>query len=141
MASEHRENVKVIREGDYEHRQRVVEHRPSTQNVIMSRVNQLLWLITTVIEILIGLRIVLKLVAANPINGFADFIYNVTFVFVAPFATLLQNPAFGTNGAILELTSLIAMLVYFIVALVLVSLIRILLRDTSSRSVKTVERS
>jgi hypothetical protein len=141
MASERREDVKVIREDGYEHRQRVVEHSPSMQNVIMSRLNQLIWLLTIVVEFLIGFRIILKVVAANPINGFANFIYGVTYIFIAPFASILQNPALNDTGSVLELTSLIAMLVYFIIALIITALIRILLLDTSSRSVKTVERT
>jgi len=141
MASERREKVQVIREDGYERQQRVVEHSPSTQNVVMHRINQVIWLLTAVLEILIGIRVVLKVVAANPINGFADFIYNVSYVFIAPFATLLQNPTMGNSGSVLEVTSIIAMLVYALAAFIITALIRVLLLDTSSRSVKTVERS
>src|SRR5690606_7727800 len=99
------------------------------------------WLLTAIVEFLIGFRVILKLIGANAVNGFADFIYNVTYVFIAPFATLFQNPVFGDGSSVLELTSLIAMVVYFIVALVVTTLIRILLLDNSSRSVKTIERT
>lgn len=139
--AERREDVQVVREPGYERRQRVVEHSPSAQNTIMSRVNQFLWLLTAIVEFLIGFRVILKLIGANAVNGFADFIYNVTYVFIVPFATLFQNPVFGDGSSVLELTSLIAMVVYFIVALVVTTLIRILLLDNSSRSVKTIERT
>ncbi|GAB5491115.1 MAG: hypothetical protein Phog2KO_13300 [Phototrophicaceae bacterium] len=138
--AERREDVKVIREDGYEQRQRVVEHSPSAKNTVMSRVNQFIWLLTAILEFVIGFRVILKLVGANAGNGFADFIYGVSSVFVTPFATLLQNPVLGDGTSVLEITSLIAMVVYFIVALVITTLIRILLLDTSSRSVKTVER-
>lgn len=139
--AERREDVKVIRENGYEQRQRVVEHSPSTKNTIMSRVNQFIWLLTAILEFVIGFRVILKLVGANAGNGFADFIYGASSAFITPFATLLQNPFFGDGTSVLEITSLIAMVVYFIVALVITTLIRILLLDTSSRSVKTVERT
>ncbi len=139
--AERREDVQVVREPGYERHQRVVEHSPSTQNIVMSRVNKFLWLLTAIVEFLIGFRVILKLIAANPINGFANFIYDVSYIFVAPFATLFQNPIFGDGSSVLEVTSLIAMVVYFIIALVVTTLIRILLLDNSSRSVKTVERT
>lgn len=141
MASERRENVKVIREDGYERRQRVVEHSPSTQNMMMSRINQIIWLLTAVLEILIGLRVVLKVLAANPFNAFADFIYNISYVFIIPFASLVQNPSLTVTDSLLEVTSIIGMVVYALLAFIITTLIRVLLLDTSTRSVKTVERS
>ena len=44
---------------------------------------------------LIGLRVVLKLFAANADNGFASFIYGVAGVFVAPFVGLSGTLAAG----------------------------------------------
>lgn len=63
-----------------------------------------------VLEILIGFRIFLKLIAANPQSGFASFVYSVTAPFLAPFAGLTSTPS--ANGSVLEISSIIAMVVY-----------------------------
>lgn len=52
----------------------------------------------------------LKLIAANPEAGFAQLMYGITDVFLVPFAFLTTNPAAG--GSVLEMTTVIAMLVY-----------------------------
>lgn len=74
------------------------------------RIDQLLWLAAIVLEILIGFRIFLKLIAANPQSGFAAFVYTVTAPFLAPFVGLTSTPA--ANGSVLEISSVIAMVVY-----------------------------
>ena len=48
-------------------------------------------------------------------NGFANFINGLSAPFVALFANLVQNPALSTT-AVLEVTTVIAMIVYAIVA-------------------------
>lgn len=84
-----------------------------------------IWLVAVVLEVLIAFRVFLKLIAANPQSGFASFIYNITAPFLAPFAGLTSTPA-ADNGAVLEISSLIAMAVYallFWLALYVVRLI------------------
>jgi YggT family protein len=76
----------------------------------LNRTMQFVWLIAGVLEALIGIRILLKLMAANPASGFARFIYGTTDLFLAPFTNLIATPQM--NGAVLEISSLIAMLVY-----------------------------
>lgn len=140
MATEHKEEVRVIRDEGFERRQRVVEHTPSTRRTIVSRVSQFVWLIVAVIVVLLAFRFALMLLAANPANTFASIIYNVTNVLVAPFATLLNAPAFE-GGSVVDVASIVAMVVYILVAWVLLQLFRILFDDTSGfRRVKTVKR-
>lgn len=140
MATEHKEEVRVIRDEGFERRQRVVEHTPSTRRELVSRISQLVWLIVAAIVILLAFRFVLMLLAANPANAFASIIYNVTNVLVAPFTTLLPTPAFE-GGSIVDVASLVAMVVYPLVAWLFLTLFRILFDDTSGfRRVKTVRR-
>jgi Fe2+ transport system protein B len=140
MATEHKEEVRVIRDEGFERRQRVVEHTPSTRRELVSRISQLVWLIVAAIVILLAFRFVLMLLAANPANAFASIIYNVTNVLVAPFMTLLPTPAFE-GGSIVDVASLVAMVVYPLVAWLFLTLFRILFDDTSGfRRVKTVRR-
>lgn len=141
MASERREEVRVVRDEGIERRQRVVEHRPSTQRVLVSRISRLIWFVVAVIAILLGLRFVLYLMAANPASGFAAFIYNVTNVLVAPFAGLVALPTMG-NGSIIDVISLIALVVYSLLGWGIVQLFRIIFADTGGvRRVTTIKRS
>jgi len=67
------------------------------------------------LELLLAVRVLLHLLGANADNGFANFIYGVSGPFVALFASLSHNPALSTT-AVLEVTTIIAMIVYAIVA-------------------------
>ncbi len=78
----------------------------------MFKWKRIVWFIAVVLEILIGFRVLLKLIAANPQSGFANFIYTVTTLLLAPFAGLTTAPS--ANGIVLEISSLIAMIVYAI---------------------------
>jgi hypothetical protein len=81
------------------------------------RLNQAIWLLFGFIEALLAIRFVLKLLGANPNAGFADFMYGITAPLVAPFVGLFGNPA--ANGAVLELHTLIAMVVYALIGWVI----------------------
>lgn len=76
----------------------------------MRKTDQALWLLLSIVEILIGMRVFLKLIAANPQSGFASFVYTLSAPLLAPFNGLTQTPS--ANGAVLEIPSLIAMVVY-----------------------------
>ncbi|MDX1992420.1 MAG: hypothetical protein SF029_08525 [bacterium] len=141
MASERQERVRVERGDGFERRQRVVEVTPSARTVFVSRVSRFLWLLATVVTVLIGIRFVLKLIAANPTNTFADLIYSITDVLVAPFVGLINTPA-AANGAVFDVPALFAIVIYLLATWALVQLFRILFASTNStRRVTTVERA
>jgi hypothetical protein len=84
------------------------------QRIFSFKATQRIWLIMGIVETLIGLRVVLKLIGANPASPFAAFIYNVSGIFLFPFAELVGTP---TAGAIVfDFSSIIAMLVYVLLA-------------------------
>ncbi|MBZ0301982.1 MAG: hypothetical protein K8J31_19695 [Anaerolineae bacterium] len=140
MSTERRERVQVFRDEDLQQRQEVVERKPSTQRVVLSRVSQFIWLITAGIVILLAFRFVLMLLAANPANAFASIIYGISDVLVGPFVGLLNSPAF-TGGSIVDVPSLVALVVYPLLAWALVQLLHILFADSGGmRRVKTVRR-
>lgn len=76
----------------------------------LAKATQIIWLLTGILEALIGIRFLLQLLGANPQAGFAQFIYGITAVFLAPFLPLFPSPS--AAGWVLELSSLVAMLVY-----------------------------
>lgn len=84
------------------------------QRRLFLKISQFLWLGFAILEGLIGLRIVLKLIAANPQNAFANFVYSVTTAFLSPFLGLTITPA--ANGVVVEISSIIALFVYFLLA-------------------------
>ncbi|MDZ4178685.1 MAG: YggT family protein [Coriobacteriia bacterium] len=87
--------------------------------VVMSRV---IMFVFGVIEVLIAIRFVLKLTGANAEAGFAQFIYGVSGIFMAPFAALFTTQQAG--GSVFEWSALVAIAVYALVAWGLVALIR-----------------
>ena len=91
---------------------------PSTKPLY--RGTQIVWYILGLIEVLLAFRFVLKLLGANPAAGFTSFIYSVTYGFAAPFLSVFQVTQVAGN--IFEWTTLLAMLVYWMVALGIIKL-------------------
>jgi hypothetical protein len=73
-----------------------------------------IWLLLGILEAALALRFVFKLIGVNAANTFAKFLYGVTGIFVKPFASLIKAPA--ANGSTLEISTLIAMAVYALIA-------------------------
>ena len=134
------EYVEVVRNpGEYQQRH-VVRDVAADQRVTISRITQILWLLFGFLEALIGLRVILKLIGANPAAFFAQMIYGITDVFLWPFAGITPDP--GVGAFQLEISSIIAMIVYALVAWGLTRLIWVLFYrpNTSSASTYREER-
>ena len=84
------------------------------QRLFSFKTTQWIWLVLGIVEIIIGLRILLLFIGANPASPFAAFIYNLSTFLLLPFAGLVSAPAMG--GMVLEISSIIAMLVYALLA-------------------------
>lgn len=104
--------------------------RTSTQAALtvsegtLKRVTGLIQLGFGVLNGLIGLRFMLKLMAANPANPFASLIYTITSPFLWVFQGLTRTPAF--EGIEIEFFSLIAIGVYALLGWVIIQLLWIL---------------
>jgi hypothetical protein len=100
-----------------------------------------IWLLFGIVEGILAIRFILKLLGANEAAGFASFIYGASGPFVAPFSNLFANPAMG--GSILELTTMVAIIVYALVAWLLVKVLWLLVGETRSatRSVSSSTRA
>ena len=85
------------------------------------RTRQIVYLILGVLETLLVIRFVLKLLAANPDAAFTSFIYALTEPFVTPFAGVFPTPQ--TQGTILDLAAVLAMIVYALLVWGIVSVI------------------
>jgi hypothetical protein len=88
------------------------------------RFNQIIWYILGLIEVLLVFRFVLKLLGANPFIGFTSLIYSITAPLIVPF-----NGIFGastTGASLIEWSTIIAAIVYLLVAWGLVYLLDII---------------
>jgi hypothetical protein len=95
-----------------------------TDQEVLQRVSWLIELATWIVNGLIGLRLLLKLMAANPANAFAQLVYFLTAPFLAIFVGLTQTPSF--EGFEIEFYDLIAIMVYFVLAWAIIRLLWIL---------------
>jgi uncharacterized protein YggT (Ycf19 family) len=90
----------------------------SERQVVLRKTTRLIWWVTGVIEGLIGIRVLLRIMAANPGNPFANFIYAITDLLLWPFAGLTATPSSG--GVVLEISSVIAMIIYMLLAWIVI---------------------
>lgn len=76
------------------------------------------WIINSIsffvglLEILLALRFVLRVSGANNKNTFAQFIYDISDPFIAPFSTLFVSPVTGGGANIFDLNVVVAIVVY-----------------------------
>jgi len=100
------------------------------RRVAAFRMTQLVYWIFGLVEGLIAVRLILKALGANPSAGFAQFIYGITTPLVGPFLNLFSNPSY--QNSVLELSSIVALVVYALLAWLLGRLVWILVGETRS---------
>ncbi len=80
--------------------------------------NYLVYYVLGLIESVLILRLIFKLLGANPDSGFVNFIYSVSGVLVAPFTAIF--PVTTSNGvvttSVLEPATIIAAVIYALIA-------------------------
>jgi hypothetical protein len=86
----------------------------SQSHFVRPKPAQLIWLLLMLLELAIALRIGLKLAGASSDAPIVASIYAFTTLFIAPLLGLLNLPITGNTW--LEVYSLFAMLVYFVIA-------------------------
>ena len=91
---------------------------------LLLRLQQLVGLAFIVIEGIVALRVVFKAMGANAQAGFSSFIYTISSPFVGPFHPVFKD---GTiNGHPFELGSVLAMLVFALLAFLALRVVRVL---------------
>lgn len=137
-SADRREEVRVRKVQDVEQRERVVEDAVAQWQLTLKRVVRLIWLLGGVLETLIGTRVLLKLIAANPAAPFARFVYSITDWFLWIFRGLTASPSI--EGSVLEVSSLIAMAVYALLTWVLAQMVWLVFYRGYSRYVSSYRR-
>lgn len=141
MSLERKEHVEIVQDGGYERRQQQTEVAPSTRSTVVSRVIQIIALLTTLVVLAIAMRFFLQLIGANEANAFANLVFQLTNPLVAPFASLFP-PTAAQQGIVIEWSTLLAGVVYIIVGWLLATLIRIVFGSSGAvRRTRTVERA
>jgi len=136
VAVDRRAETVVTQQPGYAATEQVTRDAAAEGRLRFLQIDRIMYTLLGILEILLGLRFVLKLIAANPDSGFTVFIYGITGLFMSPFNALIGTPTFG--GSSFEVTTLIAMAVY---ALFFWVLVRVLQVATSQTTARTVTRS
>jgi len=83
--------------------------------------SQALYVLLDILEVILAVRFLFKLLAANAASPFVNFVYNLSSPLVAPFRNIFSNTQ--TGFGVLEWSTIIAMIVYAIIAYLLAGLI------------------
>ena len=132
------EKVRVQQHGSSEYVEHVVDDAAAAQRSFTYQITGILWLMFGALEGLLTLRLILKLLAANPSNPFAQLIYGLSDLFVWPFVGLTVTPS--AAGIVVEIHTIIAMVFYAILAWLVISLVRVLLYRRTERFVRVERR-
>lgn len=81
---------------------------------------RIVWYILGLIEVLLAFRFILKLLGANSGAGFSSFIYGFSSIFSYPFSSVF--PSARVSGSSLEWSTLLAMFVYWVIAVGIIKL-------------------
>lgn len=100
--------------------------REDSRNSTLAVTRVIYWLLG-ILEGLLAFRLILKLFGASTSSSFVAFIYNVTKIFVAPFAGIFKSVESG-----FETSTLIAMLVYALVGWGIAKLVAIVTNSSSA---------
>ncbi|MCI0711848.1 MAG: YggT family protein [Chloroflexi bacterium] len=120
-------------------RRQVIHDQDAERRIAVRKVANFVWLLFGILNVLLVFRFALKLMGANPENAFADFIYDLSELFVSPFVGLIESPTSG--DLIFDVPVLVAIIVYSLVGWILVQLIWLLLYHPGERVISTFEES
>src|SRR5215510_7328465 len=130
-----RKKVVVHEHDGHVHEEHVVEDINLEYRESVYQVVQFVWLLFGGLEGLLAIRMFLKLIGANPNSWFTALVYRLTDLFLWPFQNITLNPSF--QNFVLEITSVIAMLVYALIGWAIVRLIWVLFYRTPTSQVTT----
>lgn len=88
------------------------------------RTIELIYLAFGIVDVVLLVRMVLKVLAANPHAGFSSFIYAISDALLIPFRGILPSTTV-TGRSVFELSTLIAIVVYALVAFGLARIVSI----------------
>lgn len=138
LSVDRREETVITQEPGFAATEQVTRDVAAERRMGLFQLNRILMTVLGVLEILLGLRFVLHLIAANAASGFSQLIYGVSGLFVAPFTGLVGTPT--TGATTLEVTTLIAMAVYALLFWIVSRIIPIVVDRPSARTISRSTR-
>jgi YggT family protein len=133
MTHDRQDDTNIERRQDLQHDEEAFRLRQEEKRLRAARLNTpFVWIINTIywlvgtLEILLGLRFLLRLFGANPQNEFARLINNLSTPFIAPFSTLFISPTFSGGAYIFDVNIAIAIVAYALLSYLAVSLVRLI---------------
>lgn len=117
----YRTDVEVVEPADpYDRTTRVVRYSAGPAATF----ERVLVLIFSLIELVIGLRILLLLLAAREGNDIVQFVYNVSEIFVAPFRGILRIDEIQAGVSALDFGAVVAIVGWLIIELIVIAVVR-----------------
>lgn len=105
--------------------QEAARHTKAQQSTALDKFVRGVIFLVAALEVLLGLRFLLRLTAANPDNMFADVIYGLSQPFVEPFSTLFISPTFNGSANIFDVNLLVAMAAYLALLALFLGLVQV----------------
>lgn len=131
MNQERQEESNLERRQDLRNEEEAFRLHQEERRLLAARQStSFIWILNSIyglagmLEILLGLRFLLRLSGANPQNEFARLIQSLSAPFVAPFSNLFISPTSNSGANIFDLNVAIAIVAYALLSYVVVSLIR-----------------
>lgn len=88
-------------------------------------------LMLAVVTVLLGLRFVLRLFGANPNNDFVDWVYQSSGEVLGPFRGIFPAP--NLDGFVIEFSTIFALLVYMLIAMLAFYLVNLLTPSSETK--------
>lgn len=85
---------------------------------------RVVYFILAVLEVILLLRFIFRLLGANESSSFVLFLYNLSHIFVGPFNGIFNDQGLGRS--VFEASTIVAMIVYALIAWGIVSLARLI---------------
>jgi hypothetical protein len=95
----------------------------------VTRINQILYFIFGIINVLLAMRFVLLLLGASQASAFVSLIYGLSHPFALPFQGIFGEPTF--DGSVIEWASLVGIIIYSLVAYGLARLVALIYAPAS----------
>jgi uncharacterized protein YggT (Ycf19 family) len=90
-----------------------------------SVISPLIEIVFTLVEALLGLRVILKFFGANPATPFVNWVYETSEPLLTPFSGMFPAPVIE-GRFVLEFSTLFALIIYGLIAYLLIALIEYL---------------
>jgi hypothetical protein len=113
-----------------EHVETVAADPYAGRRTFVFKLQQGMYLVFGVVEMLIAIRFALRLLGANPSAPFVTFIYDLTAYFIAPFVGIFGTPQ--VNGSVFEPHAIVGIIAYALLAMLLVKITGLLFGETRS---------